>query len=227
MTRLKYMFPPPQAAHLPLHYGAPRPCGGPLGRGKAVVATGAPHPPTMYSTGREGGTVTAVPSNARLPRTAIVADSDAGRLALNAHALRGAGYTVLEAADAGALARLLEEFEPSVIIADAPLSAVRTTAPVLVMVDLDDPADIAAADPSGVHDCITKPPAPQELVHRTSVLIEQVSRRRASRQEAEALREQLREVSAAVRATNDPQEIANHVVSGFGRTFKADHVVLA
>jgi len=171
--------------------------------------------------------VTAVPSNARLPRTAIVADSDAGRLALNAHALRGAGYTVLEAADAGALARLLEEFEPSVIIADAPLSAVRTTAPVLVMVDLDDPADIAAADPSGVHDCITKPPAPQELVHRTSVLIEQVSRRRASRQEAEALREQLREVSAAVRATNNPQEIANHVVAGFGRTFKADYVVLA
>ncbi|MDQ0798908.1 ATP-binding protein [Arthrobacter sp. SLBN-112] len=171
--------------------------------------------------------MTAVPSDARPPRTAIVADSDAGRLALNAHALRRAGYTVLEAADADGLARLLDEFEPSVIIADAPLSAVRTTAPVLAMVDLDDPADIAAADPSGVHDCITKPPAPQELVHRASVLIEQVSRRRASRQEAEALREQLREVSAAVRATNNPQEIANHVVAGFGRTFKADYVVLA
>ena len=170
--------------------------------------------------------MTAVPSDARLPRTAVVADPDTGRLARNAQALRDAGYTVLEAADAGTLATALRAGEPSVIVADAFLSSVQSQAPVLVMVDLDSPAEIAAAKPPGVHDCITKPPAPKELVHRASVLIEQVSRRRASRQEAEGLREQLREVSAAVRATNDPQEIANHVVSGFGRTFKADHVVL-
>jgi signal transduction histidine kinase len=160
-----------------------------------------------------------------------VADPDAGRRARNAQALRDAGYTVLEATDAGSLAAVLDGGEPSVVVADAFLSGVLSTttsaAPVLVMVDLDSPAEIAAANPPGVHDCITKPPAPQELVHRASVLIDQVSRRRASRQEAEALREQLREVSAAVRATNDPQEIANHVVAGFGRTFKADHVVLA
>lgn len=175
--------------------------------------------------------MTAVPSDARLPRTAVVADPDAGRRARNAQALRDAGYTVLEATDAGSLAAVLDGGEPSVVVADAFLSGVLSTttsaAPVLVVVDLDSPAEIAAANPPGVHDCITKPPAPQELVHRASVLIDQVSRRRASRQEAEALREQLREVSAAVRATNDPQEIANHVVAGFGRTFKADHVVLA
>ncbi|MDQ0662100.1 two-component system phosphate regulon sensor histidine kinase PhoR [Arthrobacter ulcerisalmonis] len=171
--------------------------------------------------------MTAVPSDVRLSRTAVVADPDAGRLALNAKALRDAGYTVLEATDAAGLAALLEAGEPSIIVADAVLSAVRSTAPVLVMVDLDNPGETAAANPPGVHDCITKPPAPKELVHRVSALIDQVSRRRASRQEAEGLREQLREVSAAVRATNDPQEIANHVVSGFGRTFKADHVVLA
>ncbi|WP_307092678.1 ATP-binding protein [Arthrobacter sp. B2I5] len=183
----------------------------------------------MYSTGREGSTVTAVPSDVRPPRTAVVADPDAGRLALNAQALRGAGYTVLEATDAHSLAAALEATEPSVVVADAFLSGVlsTSTAPVLVMVDLDNPAEIEAANPPGIHDCITKPPAPQELVHRASVLIDQVSRRRASRQEAEGLREQLRGVSAAVRATNDPQEIADHVVAGFGRTFKADHVVLA
>ncbi|MGN7150562.1 ATP-binding protein [Arthrobacter sp. SAFR-179] len=183
----------------------------------------------MYSTGREGSTVTAVPSDVRPPRTAVVADPDAGRLALNAQALRGAGYTVLEATDAHSLAAALEATEPSVVVADAFLSGVlsTSTAPVLVMVDLDNPAEIEAANPPGIHDCITKPPAPQELVHRASVLIDQVSRRRASRQEAEGLREQLRGVSAAVRATNDPQEIADHVVAGFGRTLKADHVVLA
>ena len=171
--------------------------------------------------------MTAVPSDARLPRSAVVADPDAGRLALNAKALRDAGYTVLEATDAAGLASLLDTNEPSVVVADAVLSSVQSTAPVLVMVDLDNPEETAAASPPGIHDCITKPPAPKELVHRASALIDQVSRRRASRQEAEGLREQLREVSAAVRATNDPQEIANHVVSGFGRTFKADHVVLA
>ena len=173
--------------------------------------------------------MTAVPSDVRPPRTAVVADPDAGRLALNAQALRGAGYTVLEATDAHSLAAALEATEPSVVVADAFLSGVlsTSTAPVLVMVDLDNPAEIEAANPPGIHDCITKPPAPRELVHRASVLIDQVSRRRASRQEAEGLREQLRGVSAAVRATNDPQEIADHVVAGFGRTFKADHVVLA
>ncbi|MGX5715798.1 ATP-binding protein [Arthrobacter sp. MAHUQ-56] len=156
-----------------------------------------------------------------------MADPDPGRLAVNAEALRDAGYDVLEARDADALAALLQGSEPSVIVADAFLAAVKSEAPVLVMVDLDSPAEIGAANPPGIHDCITKPPVPRELVHRATVLIEQAARRRASRQEAEGLREQLREVSAAVRATNNPQEIADHVVSGFGRTFRADHVVLA
>ncbi|MFF2346687.1 ATP-binding protein [Pseudarthrobacter sp. NPDC058119] len=171
--------------------------------------------------------MTAVPSGVHLARTAVVADPDAGRLARNAQALRNAGYGVLEASDAAGLASLLDAGQPSIVVADALLASVQSAAPVLVMVDLDNPQEIAAASPPGVHDCITKPPEPKELVHRASVLIEQVSRRRSSRQVAEGLREQLREVSAAVRATNDPQEIANHVVSGFGRTFKADHVVLS
>ncbi|NUS35859.1 MAG: histidine kinase [Pseudarthrobacter sp.] len=170
--------------------------------------------------------MTAVPNEVRAPRTAVVADPDPHRLAMNAAALCDAGYTVREARDADGLAALLAEGEPSVIVADAFLAGVTSDAPVLVMVDLDSPAEIEAASPSGIHDCITKPPPPRELVHRAGVLIEQVARRRASRQEAEGLRGQLREVSAAVRATNDPQEIANHVVTGFGRTFHADHVVL-
>lgn len=171
--------------------------------------------------------MTAVPSEVGAPRTAVVADPDPRRLAVNAEALREAGYTVLEAWDTDGLAALLRDAEPSVIVADAFLAAVKSEAPVLVMVDLDSAAEIEAANPPGIHDCITKPPVPRELVHRATVLIEQVARRRATRQEAEGLREQLREVSAAVRATNDPQEIADHVVAGFGRTFRADHVVLA
>ncbi|MET1088416.1 MAG: ATP-binding protein [Arthrobacter sp.] len=161
-----------------------------------------------------------------MPHTAYVADPDHGRLALNAQALRDAGYEVRTAADADSLAGLLCAGEPSVIVVDSSLSSVAAEAPVLVMVDLDSPAELAALQPTGVHDCIAKPPPPKELVHRATSLISQVARRNTARQAAEALREQLRLVSAAVRGTNNPQEIANHVVAGFGQTFKADHVQL-
>ncbi|WP_458782255.1 ATP-binding protein [Arthrobacter sp. D3-16] len=167
-----------------------------------------------------------MPWDSTVPRTAIVADPDDGRLAVNAQALCDAGYEVRTAGDAGTLAALLAAGEPSVIVVDTLLSAVEAEAPVLVMVDLDSPAELAAMQPPGIHDCIAKPVPPKELVHRATALITQVSRRAAARQEAEGLREQLRLVSAAVRGTNDPQEIASLVVEGFGRTFKADHVRL-
>lgn len=167
-----------------------------------------------------------MPCDLGVPRTAVVADPDAGRLARNTAALQDAGFHVLPAGDAGALVQLLAGGRPDVIVADAPLlPAIDSEAPVLVMVDLDNPAETSVR-PAGIHDCITKPPAPRELVHRASALIDLVARRTASRQDAEALREQLRLVSAALRATNDPQEIADHVVAGFGTTFKADHVRL-
>ncbi|KNH22527.1 histidine kinase [Arthrobacter sp. ZBG10] len=181
----------------------------------------------MYSTVREGDIVAAdVPCEWRAPRTAVVADPDAGRLEVNAAALRRVGYAVRTTGDAAGLAALLATGQPSVIVADASLSAVHSDAPMLVLVDLDDPADIAAMTPPGIHDCITKPPPPAELVHRATALIDQVARRSSARQEAEALRGQLRQVSAAVRATNNPQEIAQHVVAGFGKTFGADRVWL-
>lgn len=166
------------------------------------------------------------PWDSTAPRTAVVADSDDGRLVLVSQALRGAGYVVRTAADMPALASLLAEEEPSVIVVDTFLSAIDAAAPVLVMVDLDSAEELLAMRPPGIHDCIAKPVPPKELVHRATTLIQQVARRNSARRDAEALREQLRLVSAAVRATNDPQEIADHVVAGFGRTFKADHVLL-
>lgn len=167
-----------------------------------------------------------MPWDSAVPRTAVMADPDGGRLAVNAMALRDAGYEVRTAGDAGGLAALLKAGEPSIVVVDTSLSAVEAGAPVLVMVDLNSAAELAAMQPPGIHDCVAKPVPPKELVHRATALIRQVSRRAAARQEAEGLREQLRLVSAAVRGTNDPQEIAHLVVEGFGRTFRADHVRL-
>lgn len=159
-------------------------------------------------------------------RTAVVADPDAGRRDFIEATLLAAGYTVRGAGDAGAATAALDAGGASVLVVDSSLSMVEADIPVLVLVDLDNPAEVAATERPGIRDCIAKPPAARELVHRTTALINLVARRADARAEAEALREQLRLVSAAVRGTNDPQEIADYVVAGFGRTFSADRVWL-
>ena len=105
------------------------------------------------------------PSDLSALRTAVVADPDGGRLETYARTLRDAGYSVLCAGNANGLAAAVDSCRPSVVVVDASLSAVETAAPVLVVVDLDDPAELAAMNPSGIHDCIAKPPPPRELVH--------------------------------------------------------------
>jgi two-component system phosphate regulon sensor histidine kinase PhoR len=163
---------------------------------------------------------------ATVPRTAVVADPDAGRRDFTAAALRAAGYTVHSAGDETTLSALLHRDDLSVLVVDSSLSALETHVPVLVLVDLDNQAEVAEMERSGIRDSISKPPDARELVHRSTALINLVARRTEARREAEALREQLRLVSAAVRGTNDPQEIADYVVTGFGETFGADRVWL-
>lgn len=166
------------------------------------------------------------PHVATVPYLAVVADPDAGRREFTAAALEAAGFTVSTAGNATSLSALLDHREPSVLVLDSSLSDIDAAAPVLVLVDLDSPAEVKAVEHAGVRDCIAKPPAAQELVHRATALINLVSRRNEARQEAETLRERLRQVSAAVRGTNDPQQIADFVVRGFGETFGADRVWL-
>ncbi|MCU1519352.1 MAG: histidine kinase, partial [Pseudarthrobacter sp.] len=163
---------------------------------------------------------------ATVPYVAFVADPDAGRRGFTKAALEAGGFTVHTAGSAAGLRALFGDAEPSVLVVESSLSDIDVAAPVLVLVDLDNPAEVKAVEHAGVRDCVAKPPAAKELVHRATALINLVSRRAESRQEAEALRERLRQVSAAIRATNDPQLIADFVVKGFGETFGADRVWL-
>ena len=169
---------------------------------------------------------TDTPHVATVPYVAVVADPDAGRRDFSAAALEAGGFTVRTAGSAAGLSALLEDGEPSVLVLDSSLSDIDAAAPVLVLVDLDNPAEVKAVEHAGVRDCVAKPPSGKELVHRATALINLVSRRAEARQEAEALRERLRHVSAAIRGTNDPQLIADFVVKGFGETFGADRVWL-
>jgi signal transduction histidine kinase len=162
-----------------------------------------------------------------VPYLAVVADPDSGRRQFVAATLETAGFTVRTAGNAADLSGILAGTRPSVLILDSSLSDIDGAAPVLALVDLDSPAEVKAVEHAGVRDCIAKPPAAKELIHRATALINLVSRRAEARHEAETLRERLRQVSAALRGTNDPQQIADLVVTGFGETFGADRVCLA
>jgi two-component system phosphate regulon sensor histidine kinase PhoR len=180
----------------------------------------------MYSTATEGGIVgTQSAEGSLMPRTAIVADADARRLASTSAALGAAGFAVTEASDKETLAALLESHNPSIVVVDHSLAGLQVAAPLLLLIDLADGVESESIRSLGMADYIAKPARPAELVHRADVLISRAAQRNEARESAEWLRERLRNVSAAVRATNDPQLIAEHLVKGFGETFGADRVL--
>lgn len=160
-----------------------------------------------------------------MPRTAIVADPDAGRLASVGAALGNAGYSVASASDQHSLAKLLaDRADASIVVLDHSFAGAATAAPILLLIDLTNDVEGSGTAWQGVADFIVKPPSPNELVFRADSIIARAAARTAARQHAERLRERLRDVSAAIRATNDPQLIAQTVVNGFGRTFNSDRV---
>ena len=180
----------------------------------------------MYSTGTEGGSVVIQAAEKSLvPRTAIVADPDGGRLSATAAVLAGAGFEVAKASSQESLAGLLEQHSPSIVVADHSVAGLSVTAPLLLLIDLDNESEAEIVRTLGMADYIAKPAAPAELVHRADVLISRAAQRSEVRESAERLREKLRNVSSAVRATNDPHVISDHLVKGFGETFGADRVL--
>jgi signal transduction histidine kinase len=161
-----------------------------------------------------------------MPRTAIIADHDAGRLASIGAVLSSAGYAVASASDQQALAKLLaDQPDPNIVLLDQSMADAVTTAPVLLLIDLTDGVKTTLGNWQGVSDFIVKPPSAEELVFRADSIIRSVAKRSEARHHAERLRERLRDVSAAIRTTNDPRLIAEIVVKGFGQTFDADRVL--
>ncbi|MFE4196469.1 ATP-binding protein [Paenarthrobacter sp. NPDC056912] len=162
-------------------------------------------------------------------RSAVVADSDVERLATIVAALSTAGFEVLTASDGVSLAARLQHHSPCVIVAETPLAhGLRNPGvPVLLLLDGQGTVDVADVEAWRVADYVISPVHAGELVHRVETLIGRAKERARSRGEIEALRESLRNVSSAVRETNDPQLIAEHVVRGFGEALDVDHVWFA
>ncbi|UWX97653.1 ATP-binding protein [Arthrobacter zhaoxinii] len=78
----------------------------------------------------------------------------------------------------------------------------------------------------GIADFVASPVDPEDLARRVNLILATASARRGRRMAAARLREETRRISDAVRATNDPQQMAEVVVHGLGATFEADHVQL-
>jgi signal transduction histidine kinase len=162
-------------------------------------------------------------------RSAIVADSDAERLALTTAALSTAGFEVFAAANTESMAARLETNSPTVVVLENSLAhGLRSPGvPVLLLLNAGESLDLEEAEAWRVVDYLINPVRPDELVHRVETLIGRSLERARSRGEVEALRESLRNVSSAIRETNDPQLIADHVVRGFGEALGMDHVWFA
>jgi two-component system phosphate regulon sensor histidine kinase PhoR len=160
------------------------------------------------------------------PHEAVVALTDAARLDAVASVLTNAGFSVRKATDAGSLAGELEGNRAAVVLLDTALTdAYRWEGtPVLLLVDLAGDFDLAQLEPRGIGDYISRDASPVELTHRVETLIGRARERRRIRAKAEFLRESLRNVSAAIRGTNSPQQMAGHLVRGFGESLGVDHV---
>ena len=78
----------------------------------------------------------------------------------------------------------------------------------------------------GIADFVASPVDPQDLARRVDLILATAQARRDRRAATARLREDTRRISASIRATNDPQQMAEVVVQGLGATFEADHVLL-
>ena len=78
----------------------------------------------------------------------------------------------------------------------------------------------------GIADFVASPIDRQDLARRVNLILATAQARRDRRTATARLREDSRRISASIRATNDPQQMAEVVVHGLGSTFEADHVLL-
>ncbi|MFJ4167874.1 ATP-binding protein [Paenarthrobacter sp. NPDC089714] len=161
--------------------------------------------------------------------SALVADSDIERLTVTSAALTAAGFQVFPASNAASLAISLEHNSHSVVVLDNSLAhGLRSPGvPVLLLLDAVDQVDLEEVEAWRMVDYVLNPVRPEELVYRVNTLIGRSKERARTRGEVETLRESLRNVSSAIRETNDPQLIADLVVRGFGEALAVDHVWFA
>ncbi|WP_459343432.1 ATP-binding protein [Arthrobacter sp. MDT3-44] len=77
-----------------------------------------------------------------------------------------------------------------------------------------------------VSDVVFRPVTPAELLHRTHAAIARQQRHLQQRTSSARLREEMRRISARIRATNDPAAMVDQFLPAVGRALGAHHLVL-
>lgn len=176
-----------------------------------------------------------------LERTALVAAAEAGEREQISGILRQAGFTITGVAtsqDALAAAKQ-HPFDLSVVdvgiaqgtwarvLRELQLDGGSRTIPVILTVSDVDQLGIDDGLALSISDYVIKPVDAKDLLHRADVAITHNERQMHRRSEAAQLREQTRQVSAAIRNTHDPETMAAHLVAGLGNAFTPERVLLA
>jgi signal transduction histidine kinase len=98
--------------------------------------------------------------------------------------------------------------------------------PVILLLPDGGPLDPGEALENPVTDFVFRPYQAREIVQRAAAAISKRRRHRVQRESASLLREQMREISAGIRATNSLETMVGDFLGGLGRALRSDSVFL-
>ncbi|PPB50607.1 hypothetical protein C4K88_01605 [Arthrobacter pityocampae] len=170
---------------------------------------------------------------------AVVAASAQDGEALH-RVLSGGGYRARIVADGASVLDEVLEAGPDILLVDLPTALAHVdllpgillrhpalaTLPVILLLPVDWTGETPESLGRAVSDVVFLPVRPAELLHRSSAAIARRRRHLAQRASAGHLREDMRGISADIRATNDPAVMVDALLPGVGRALGAHHVAL-
>ncbi|MBG6223503.1 signal transduction histidine kinase/DNA-binding NarL/FixJ family response regulator [Arthrobacter sp. CAN_A2] len=171
---------------------------------------------------------------------AVVASASAPDGAAVHRALIEGGYRVRTVATGASVLDEVLEATPDILLVDLPtalghadaLAGVHTrhpalaSLPVILLLPASWTGEVPEAIGRYVSDVVFHPVRPAELLHRAHAVIARRRRNGARRASAVRMREDMRGISARIRATNDPAVMVDHFLPGVGRALGAHHVAL-
>lgn len=174
----------------------------------------------------------AVVADGRMPRRArplaVVVDASESRRRECVEVLEHAGYTVVSVGDRLSFGAAVGDRPIAVVVLDdsVPESAVPHGYPIIHLVDLARTSDVSGYSALDGADWVAKPVNPSELVHRADALVARLALGKGNRQQAEHLRSAIRDISTAIRSTNETRTMIDALVTGLGQAFEVDRVWL-
>ena len=183
----------------------------------------------------------AVPTDGAVPRAiALVAVERPEVFAVVAGILADAGLEPVAVADLDEAIQAARTAVPALAVVDSTvrqiagmdmLKRLRHEEPAMtklpvILVAGEAGLDVELMVELGIADFVASPVDAEDLARRVNLILATAEARRHRRMATARLREDTRSISASIRATNDPQQMAEVVVHGLGATFEADHVLL-